>query len=113
MKKVIATVLLVFAGSVVASAQQVTVSQEYLDDSVRAFREVVALRSAVDAQKVAIAAVEAQAKAQDETIAAQKELLASKDREILLRDEKIDLLKKITCDKTSLFFGLIKKTQCH
>lgn len=112
MKKVIAIAVLVLAGSVVASAQQVTVSQGYLDDSAKAFREVLILREVVEAQKMAIAAVDAQAKAQDETIAAQKELLASKDREIRLRDEQIDLFKKITCDKTSLFWGIIKKTRC-
>lgn len=112
MRKLLFIGVLFFSCSVATSAQQVTVSQEYLDDSVKAFREVVALRAAVEAQKTAIAALEALNKSQVEEAAAKDELLLSKDREIRLRDEKIELYRQITCDKTSLFFGLIKRTRC-
>lgn len=96
-----------------AAVSQTTVSQQFLDDSTRAFKEVVVLRETVALQTQAIQAVEAEAKAKAEQIELQRTLIESLQREVELKNQQIELFKKLQCDQTSFFWGLIKKKSCN
>lgn len=104
-RKLLVVIGLSLAFAAATQAQKVEVSQEYYDTSVKAFKEVVALRSAV-------AALEVANRAKDETLSAKNEVIKAKDDLILLRDEQVEMYRRLKCDKTSFFFGLIKNTRC-
>lgn len=104
MKRFILVASFVFAFSVVGNSQ-VTVSQGFVDDASKAFKEVVVLRAAVDAQKRLIADL-------DVLVAAQDRSAAAKDLVIKSQTEEISLLRQLKCEQTSYFFGLVKKKKC-
>lgn len=104
MKRFILVAGFVLALNVVGQSQ-VTVSQGFVDDASKAFKEVVVLRAAVDAQKRLIADL-------DLLIAAQERSAGAKDLVIRSQTEEISLLRQLKCEQTSYFFGLIKKKKC-
>lgn len=105
MRKFILIAALLLVVPALARAQTVQVPQDYLDSSTKAFREVIALREAVDAQKQALAA-------KDQTIAAQDALVRSQAAEIKLREEELDYYRQLKCNVLSFGFGLIKSKRC-
>ena len=106
MRKIVLLVAFIFCGAFCVQAQTVQVPQDYLDSSAKAFREVIALRSAVEAQKQAM-------DSKDQLVATQDALIKSQATEIKLREEELDYYRKLKCDKTSFFFGVIKLTRCR
>lgn len=113
MFKAVAISIFILFGALTASAQKVEVTQGFVDDSKKAFDEVVALREAKKALTETITAKNQTIQSKDETIAAKNETIKAKDETILLKDSQIENYRKIKCDKTSYLFGLIKSTRCN
>jgi hypothetical protein len=102
MKAIILTIFLLVS----TANAQVSVSQEYLDDSRRAFIE---LRAERDVNK----ALENELKAKNQLIEAQTALIASQKQQNVFLAEQNKALAAIRCDSTSFLFGLIKKKSCR
>jgi hypothetical protein len=102
MKAIILTIFLLVS----TANAQVSVSQEYLDDSRRAFIE---LRAERDVNK----ALENELKAKNQLIEAQTALIESQKQQNVFLAEQNKALAAIRCDSTSFLFGLIKKKSCR
>lgn len=106
--------MLLITGGLFAQSDKtstVPVTQEFLNSSTRAFEEVVALRTAVAAQQKAIDALTALSESQEKLITSEKALNESLLREIKVKDERIEIYKKMNCDK-SIFLFIFKKVRC-
>lgn len=91
------TLLTILLFAITATAQ-VSVSQQFLDDANTAFKEVVALRTAVEALGKAN-------QANADAVAAYKQVNE------LLKADNADL-RKLKCDKGSFFFIVWRYTRC-
>jgi hypothetical protein len=121
--KLIILTLLIFAGSVCASGQTVTVPQEYLTSSVKAFQEVRTLRELVDAQRTenaawqkALDAKTAEATAKDNLIQVQNERYKMQLDLTNSLTEQNKALAAIKCDESKvsfLFIVKISKKRCR
>ena len=118
--KLILLISLILLGGAYASGQTVTVPQEYLQSSVKAFQEVRTLRELVDAQKAENAALQKALDAKTaETLAKDNLIQVQNERDKLRIDainsltEQNKALAKLKCEKTILLFGLIKKVSCR
>lgn len=89
----------------IANAQTVTVTQDYLDSSVKAFAEVLALRKVVEAQQNEIDAYK-------RLDIARMALIDAKDQTIKAQESQIERLIKIKCNETRYFFGIVKTKRC-
>ena len=100
MNKAIITAILIITATLTLNAQQVQVSQSFVDDATKSFIEVRALRELEDARKAEIAA-------KDDQIRLQTQLIESlKIQNNLLIQQNTDL-SKLKANKFSVFFGLI------
>ena len=100
MKKAIITAILIITATLTLNAQQVQVSQSFVDDATKSFIEVRALRELEAARKAEIAA-------KDDQIRLQTQLIESlKIQNNLLIQQNTDL-SKLKANKFSVFFGLI------
>jgi uncharacterized protein HemX len=106
MTKILLVLTLLVGASAVSAQQRVEVSQEFIDTANKSFTEVVLLRQAVVSLEKALAA-------KDETIEAKNDVIKAKDQTIALRDEQVEFYRKLKCDQTNFFFGLIKNKRCH
>jgi septal ring factor EnvC (AmiA/AmiB activator) len=118
--KLMFLILLIFAGSVYASGQTVTVPQEFLTSATRSFQEVRTSRELIAAQKAENAALQKALDAKTAEVAAKDGLIAVLNERDKLRIELINSLTEqnkalaaIKCDTTSLFWGVVKKKQCR
>jgi hypothetical protein len=102
MKAIILTIFLLVS----TANAQVSVSQEYLDDSRRAFIE---LRAEREVNK----ALDNELKAKNQLIEAQTALIESQKQQNVFLAEQNKALAAIRCDSTSFLFGLIKKKSCR
>ena len=101
MKKAIITAILIITATLTLNAQQVQVSQSFVDDATKSFIEVRALRELEAARKAEIAA-------KDDQIRLQTQLIESlKIQNNLLLQQNTDL-SKLKANTFSLFFGLVK-----
>jgi hypothetical protein len=98
MKKLIITSLLIITAMLPISAQTVQVEQTFVDAANTAFKEVVALRSAVDALGKA-------------NTANANAVEAYKQVNDLLKADNADL-RKLKCDSSSILF-VIRWKQCR
>ena len=103
MKKLIIIVGFIFLFGLSASAQKVEVDQGFIDDATKAFKEVVALRSAVEAQKLEI-------EARKSLDAINAQIIEKQTARFNDAEKEIALLKKKAQRKVSILFGLIKIT---
>ena len=100
MNKAIITAILIITATLTLNAQQVQVSQSFVDDATKSFIEVRALRELEAARKAEIAA-------KDDQIRLQTQLIESlKIQNNLLIQQNTDL-SKLKANKFSVFFGLI------
>jgi hypothetical protein len=101
--------ILILASTLTA---QVTVSQEYLQDSARAFIELKALREVDQAQKAEIEARKAENAAKSDLIAALKREIEAKDILTRTLTEQNKDLARLKCDKTTFLFHLVTIKRC-
>jgi hypothetical protein len=88
-----------------AAGQTVEVPQEFVDSSAKSFRETIALREAVQAQKDTIAAKDAEVAAKNDYIELLKELVRT-------RTDEVEYFRKLKCDKSVYLFGIYKNVRC-
>lgn len=98
--------IIIFVVCMAVQAQKVEVSEEFLKSADKAFSEIILLREQNKLLNEII-------KNQETIIAEQKNSVQQLKTEIELKDKKIDILNKLKCDKTILFFGLVKRVKCR
>lgn len=103
-----------------ARAQTQTVDQAFIDSATKAFREVRADRDLIQVQKDEISlqnsVIEARAgesAAKDALIQALNERDAARTQVINALQLQVKALSALSCDTTSLFWGIIKKKRCR
>lgn len=106
------TLLVIALLSVATLGQTVQVSQGFLDDATKSFRETRALREALIASEKVSDALLIASTAKDEALKAKDEVIKAKDEKLAIQEQTIETYRKIKCDKTSFFWGLIKNTRC-
>ena len=124
MRRIIFLIVLILGAAIYTNAQTVSVPQEYLDSSDKAFREVKALRDLTEAQKTENAALQkaldaktAEATAKDNLIQVQNERYKMQLDLTNSLTEQNKALAAIKCDesKVSFLFGIVKigKKRCR
>jgi hypothetical protein len=98
-------IILILTVSVATASAQITVSQQFIDDSNAAFREVIALRTANTAL---VGQVKAEQEAKDANALLAKSQAAFID---ILKADNADL-RKLKCDSTSIFW-VVKIKRCR
>lgn len=110
----ISTFILFFAFS--ASAQSeceqnggavkcVLIPQSFVASAAQAFKEGIAMKQVIEAQREAL-------EAKNEVIQAQKDALAAKDALIEQKDKRIEALVKVTCTKSQFFIFIYRSKRC-